>query len=66
MNDLRPGMQIFHHGVPMELLYRKDKLGDMEIWRVKLLFVEPKEIDEFFEEDSLISFVHTNKVRGVA
>lgn len=59
MTDLRIGMQIFHTGVPMELLYRKDHYQGMEIWRIKLLFVEPKEKDELFEPNDRISFLHS-------
>ena len=57
--DIRAGMHIFHNGTPMELLYRKDHYHGMEIWRIKLLFVEPKEKDELFEPDDRISFLHS-------
>lgn len=63
MSDLRVGMQIFHLGIPMELLYRKDHYQKMEIWRVKMLFAEPTEKDELFEENDRVSFLHTTHVR---
>lgn len=59
MSDLRVGMRIFHIGTPMELLYRKESYQGMEIWRVKLLFVEPVEKDELFEPNDRISFLHS-------
>lgn len=66
MSDLRVGMKIFHNGTPLELLYRKDHYQNMEIWRVKLLFVEPEEKDELFEPNDRVSFLHTTPVRGAA
>ena len=62
MSDLRVGMQIFHNGRPVELLYRVDKLeGYGEIWKVKPLFVVEPERTELFEPHDLISFLHTKK-----
>lgn len=62
--DLRIGMQVMHNGVAMELLYRKDHYQGMEIWRTKLLFVEPRERDELFEPNDRISFLHSKTMRA--
>ena len=63
MTDLKSGMQVMHNQHAVELLYLKDRLWKMEIWRVRLLFVEPTEKDELFEPDDLVSFIHTSQVR---
>lgn len=58
------GMQIFHNGKPMQLLYLVDEMFGSQIWRVKPLFVEEPEHDEVFELHDRISFIHTSPVRG--
>lgn len=65
MSDLRPGMQIFHNGKPVELLYRTDEYRQSELWHVRPLFVyDEPDRDEVFEPNDRISFLHTNRVRG--
>lgn len=63
MSDLRVGMQIFHNGKPVELLYKTDKLADAEIWKVRPLFVVEPDRTELFEPSDPISFVHTTYLR---
>ena len=41
---LHSGAQVMHHGRAIELLYRHGRVGTTEIWKCKLLFVEPREV----------------------
>lgn len=63
MSDLCCGMQIFHNGKPVQLLYKTDSLADSEIWKVKPLFVEEPDHTELFEPSDRISFLHTTQKR---
>jgi hypothetical protein len=40
VSHLEIGNQVFHNGVPMELLYRVRRGSSYETWRVRPLFVE--------------------------
>jgi hypothetical protein len=53
------GLQIFHDGKPIELLYRigGDELA--EVWRVKPLFVEGPERDEVIRSTDRCTRLHT-------
>jgi len=59
MAHLRIGNQIFHNGIPVELLYRVAHSEKADTWRVRPLFVEAPEHDERFEPADRISFLHT-------
>ena len=64
MSELRSGLQIIYNETPMELL---DKVysepNGKQVWRVKLLFVEPEERLELFTANPLFSFLHTKADR---
>jgi hypothetical protein len=53
------GMQVFHNGIPVELLYRVKP----NEWMVKPLFVEGKDHLETFKPQDRCSFLHTTRVR---
>ena len=55
------GSQVFHNGVPVQLLYRVDHAGSHETWRVRPLFVEAPDRNERFSSSDRISFLHTIK-----
>lgn len=50
-------MQIFHNGVPMELLFCWGGL----LWHVKPLFVTGEEWDEEFLPHDLVKKLHTQR-----
>lgn len=54
---LTAGMQIFHNGVPMELLFCWGGL----LWHVKPLFVTGEEWDEEFLPHDLVKKLHTQR-----
>lgn len=58
------GLQIMHRGIAMELLFRRAAWQGRETWRVKLLFVEPREIDEIFYPHDTVTLLHTSKRTG--
>jgi hypothetical protein len=59
MTHLVAGSQVFHNGVPVQLLYRVALSPSGETWRVRPLFVaEPDREDQFTCSDA-ISFLHT-------
>jgi hypothetical protein len=61
MTHLVTGNQVFHNGVPVQLLYRVARSPSGETWRVRPLFVdEPDREDRFIRSDA-ISFLHTMK-----
>ena len=61
----KSGMEVFHNGRPMRLLYLVDEVFGSQIWRVKpLLFPAEPERDEVFDLHDKVSFVHTNNVRS--
>jgi hypothetical protein len=61
MTHLATGNQVFHNGVPVELLYRVAQSPAGETWRVRPLFVEEPEREDWFTFSDAISFVHTMK-----
>jgi len=56
---LEIGSQLFHNGVPVQLLYliRRDQW--YETWRVRPLFVDSPDRDERFSRSSRFSLLHT-------
>jgi hypothetical protein len=56
---LKVGSQLFHNGVPVQLLYRIKQEKSAETWRVRPLFVESPERDEAFRRSDRISLLHT-------
>jgi len=65
MCELRCGDQIFHNGLPVELLYRLPR-PEGETWRVRPLFVIAEDRVESFGPYDSVSFVHTRKGRAEA
>jgi len=59
MPHLEIGSQVFHNGVPLQLLYRIDHDEYHETWRVRPLFVEAADRDDRFHRSDVISFLHT-------
>jgi hypothetical protein len=59
MTHLVTGNQVFHNGVPVQLLYRVAHSPAGETWRVRPLFVEEPEREARFTFSDAISFVHT-------
>ena len=56
---LEIGSQVFHNGVPVQLLYRVDHDTHHETWHVRPLFVEAPNRNEQFRRSDRISFLHT-------
>jgi hypothetical protein len=48
MSHLEIGNQLFHNGVPVQLLYRVRRDKSRETWRVRPLFVEGPDRNELF------------------
>ena len=59
MTHLVAGNQVFHNGVPVQLLYRVALSLSGETWRVRPLFVEEPEREDRFTCSDVISFLHT-------
>jgi len=59
MTHLAAGNQVFHNGVPVQLLYRVALSRTGETWRVRPLFVEEPEREDQFTCSDAISFLHT-------
>jgi hypothetical protein len=59
MTDLVTGNQVFHNGVPVQLLYRVALTPSGETWRVRPLFVEEPDREDRFTRSDAISFLHT-------
>jgi len=59
MSHLTVGNQIFHNGIPVELLYRVANSAKGNTWRVRPLFVDGPEREERFAPADRISFLHT-------
>ena len=55
------GLQIFHSGNPIELLYRVGGNELEQVWRVKPLFVEGPERDEVIRSTDRCSRLHTQR-----
>jgi len=61
---LSKGMQIFHNGKPVELLYLVScDTGRGEVWKVRPLFVAEADRSELFRSDDRVTFVHTTRIR---
>ncbi len=56
---LEIGSQLFHNGVPVQLLYRIGRDNCHETWRVRPLFVEVPDRDERFSRSDCLSFLHS-------
>jgi hypothetical protein len=56
---LRVGSQLFHNGMPVQLLYLIKQEDCREMWRVRPLFVKGPDRDEAFRGSDTISFLHT-------
>jgi len=61
MTHLAAGNQVFHNGVPVQLLYRTALSPTDETWRVRPLFVEGPDREDRFTRSDTISFLHTMK-----
>jgi len=59
MNHIATGNQVFHNGIPVQLLYRIRQSEGGEMWRVRPLFVEGPDRNEHFRSSDRISFVHS-------
>ncbi len=66
MTHLVAGNQVFHNGVPVQLLYRVALSLSDETWRVRPLFVEESEREERFTCADAISFLHTMRTHRCA
>jgi len=56
---LEIGSQLFHNGVPVQLLYRVGREKQHETWRVRPLFVEAPDRNERFSRSDSFSLLHT-------
>ena len=61
MTQLIVGNQLFHNGLPVQLLYRVSYSQDSEIWRIRPLFIEAPDREDRFTASDRISFLHTMK-----
>jgi len=61
MRHLVAGNQVFHNGVPVQLLYRVALFPTGETWRVRRLFVEAPDREEHFAYCDPVSFLNTKK-----
>jgi len=61
---LMVGNQLFHNGVPVQLLYRVAHSKRGEIWRIRPLFIEAPDREDRFTPSDRISFLHTMKAPG--
>jgi hypothetical protein len=61
MTHLMVGNQLFHNGVPVQLLYRVAQSKRSEIWRIRPLFIEAPDREDRFTPSDRISFLHTMK-----
>ena len=59
MTHLAAGNQVFHNGVPVQLLYRVALSSSGETWRVRPLFVEESDREGQFTCSDAIPFLHT-------
>ena len=64
MAQLMVGNQLFHNGVPVQLLYRVAHSRRGEIWRIRPLFIEAPDREDRFTPSDSISFLHTMKAAG--
>ena len=61
MTHLMVGNQLFHNGVPVQLLYRVAHSKGSEIWRIRPLFIDAPDREDRFTPSDRISFLHTMK-----
>jgi hypothetical protein len=59
MSELKVGDQIFHGGLPMQLLYLIASSEDEAWWRVRPLFVAGEDRNERFGPHDVVSHLHT-------
>jgi hypothetical protein len=59
LTDLRIGLQVFHNGRPVELLFLSGTSADGELWYVRPLFVTEKDRFEIFKSGDALSRLHT-------
>ena len=64
MAQLMVGNQLFHNGVPVQLLYRVAHSKRSETWLIRPLFIEAPDREDRFTPSDSISFVHTMKAPG--
>ena len=58
-SHLVTGNQVFHNGIPVQLLYRISQEKRYQTWRVRPLFVELPDRSERFNQCDRLSFLHT-------
>ena len=61
MAHLVVGNQVFHNGVPVQLLYRVARFPAGETWQVRPLFVDEPDREERFICSDTFSFLHTRQ-----
>ena len=67
MVDLNVGMQVFHNGVPVELLYCVEAMRvhgstpHYERWMIRPLFVAEHDREAVFSPHDRVSFLHTGR-----
>jgi hypothetical protein len=59
LSHLLIGSQLFHNGIPVQLLYRIDQDKGHETWRVRPLFVEAPDRNEAFHPSDSVAYLHT-------
>jgi len=59
MRHILAGNQVFHNGIPVQLLYRIRRSEVEETWCVRPLFVEEPDRNVRFRTSDRISFVHS-------
>ncbi len=57
--NLSIGMQIFHRGVPVELIRKLGELKGTQLWWVRPLFVKEPDREEMFEPHDVCSPIHS-------
>lgn len=60
--ELRPGMELFNHGIPVKLESLADEAGDIEFWWVLHLFVAPKAELMEFNKHEVYKSLHSRRV----
>jgi hypothetical protein len=61
MTHLMVGNQLFHNGVPVQLLYRVARSKGRETWWIRPLFIDAPDREDRFTPSDRISFLHTMK-----
>jgi hypothetical protein len=61
---LQVGMQLCHHGIPMELLWRISERLKFETWMIRPLFVtKPDRAEQFGKSGDSVTFLHSKRVQ---